>query len=277
MKNNIFEGKTAIITGGASGIGRAVGAEMVRRGARVVLADIDGDRAKQAAAEMASSDGDADSARLDVTDAAATRDLVREVAASHGRLDYMFNNAGVSMVSEVRDMTLDDWRRMIDVNLLGVIHGVLAAYPVMIEQGHGHIINTASIGGLSPFVLAAGYVATKHAVVGLSTSLRCEAKWLGVKVSVVCPGFIDTPLKDTLTYRNIDKETAINALPFALHSAERCALDIVHGVLRNKAIIVVTPQAKALWWLFRTSPGLYLWANSLAAKRLRSLRREGKI
>jgi short-subunit dehydrogenase len=104
----------------------------------------------------------------------------------------MLNNAGIALGGEVRDMDLEHWRRILDVNLWGVIHGTTAAYQVMVKQGFGHIVNTASLGGLIPEPMATAYATTKHAVVGLSTSLRAEAAELRVKVSVVCPGFVQT-------------------------------------------------------------------------------------
>ncbi len=266
--------KIAIITGGASGIGLAVGEQLAKRGATVILADINGAQAEAAALKINSAGGKSEAACVNVSDAVAVQQLVDGVAARYGRLDYMFNNAGISMTGEARDTNLADWDRIIKVNLNGVVNGIQAAYPLMIRQGHGHIINTGSIAGLVPFPLNMVYSATKHAVVALSASLRTEAAGLGVKVSVVCPGFIDTPLKDTLTYRNMDKEEAKKALPFKLHPVEGCATAIVNGVLRNKAFIVTPLHAKLLWWIYRSLPGFFLWANTIAAGKSRKLRKE---
>ncbi len=267
-----FAGRTAIVTGGASGIGRALSAELAARGARVVLADLDGAAAEAAAAEIAARGGEAAAAPLDVTDAAQVEDLVQRVRRAHGRLDLMFNNAGVSMVGEARDLTLGAWRRVLDVNLNGVIHGTQAAYPVMVEQRGGHIVNTSSIAGLVPLPLGIAYNASKFAVVGLSLTLRAEAEAFGVRVSVACPGFIDTPLKHSLEYVNIDKQAAMRELPFRLRPADACAREIVRGVARNRALIVVTPEARALWYLSRLSPRLTLAVGAIAARRARRLR-----
>lgn len=201
-----FADKVAIVTGGASGIGRALGQELAQRGARVVLADINGQSAQATADAMTSAGGRARAAAVDVRDADAVQRLVTETAATYGRLDYMFNNAGVALAGKTRDMTLADWNRLIDVNLRGVVHGVVAAYPVMIAQGFGHIVNTASAAGITPTPGLTGYATTKHAVVGLSTSLRGEAARHGVRVSVVCPGLIDTPIKDNMTLLNTDRQ-----------------------------------------------------------------------
>ena len=188
-----FAGRTAIVTGGASGIGRALGAELVGAGAHVVLADIDGGTAIRAATELSSRSGGRGSIvgrRLDVTEAAAVAALVDEIADRDGGLDLVFNNAGVTMGGPSAELTEAHWDRIIDVNLRGVVNGVLAALPRMLAQGHGHIVNTASMAGLAPAPLVVAYAATKHAVVGLTTALRPEAALHGVRVSVLCLSLI---------------------------------------------------------------------------------------
>lgn len=141
-----------------------------------------------------------------------------------------------------------------------------AAYRLMIAQGFGHIVNTASAAGLAPAPGFTAYAATKHAVVGLSTSLRSEAARRGVRVSVVCPGFIDTPIKDTMPLLNTDRETVLKSLPIKLHSPQPCARAIVRGVERKQAIIVVTTFAKFGWLLFRLAPALMARTVDRAAR-----------
>lgn len=251
-----FTDKIALITGGASGIGRAVGEQLAQHGAHVVLADRDGERAQTVAQAIVGRGGRATATTVDVTEAMAVQTMIEATAHTHGRLDYVFNNAGVALAGEVYDMTLADWNRLIDINIRGVVHGVAAAYPLMRKQGFGHIINTASVAGLTPVPGFTAYGMTKHAVVGLSTSLRGEAARHGVRVSVVCPGFINTPLVQTITLLNIDREAALKRLP--LVSVERCARAIVRGVARNRGLIVITPFARITWVLYRLAPGLML-------------------
>lgn len=193
-----FEGKVAIVTGAASGIGRALATELVDRGATVVVSDIDGDGSASIAEQLSRRAGDsrAIAANLDVTDAAAVDELVGRTAADHGGLDLLFNNAGIGVGGEVRELSTAHWRRVLDVNVWSVINGVNAAYPLMIAQGRGHIVNTASLSGLLPSPMLVPYSTTKHAVVGLSVGLRMEAAAHQVKVTVVCPGVIETPLLD---------------------------------------------------------------------------------
>jgi NAD(P)-dependent dehydrogenase (short-subunit alcohol dehydrogenase family) len=274
---SVYRDKVAIITGGASGIGAAVGRALAKRGAAVVLADINGDGAEKMAASIRQGGGRAQSSRLDVTDAAAVADLVKRTRDEHGRIDLMFNNAGVGLAAELRHTTLSHWNRILDIDLRGVIHGVHAVYPIMIEQGHGHIVNTASINGLAPLPLAGAYNAAKHGVVGLTMTLRAESAGLGVRASAVCPGFIDTPMVDNNTYVELDKKAGQKALPFRLHPVEKCADAILKGVARNRGLIVVTPQAQLLWWLHRLSPGLFSWISGLAAQKTRQLRAEGRL
>ena len=190
-------GRIAIITGAASGIGRALARALVLRGDTVVVADIDGDGAERVAGGLArQGPGAVTSAALDVRDAAAVAALVRSTYDSHGRLDLMVNNAGIAIGGEACELLLAHWDRAIDVNLRGVVHGVQAVYPLMVRQRSGHIVNTASLAGLLPAPGATAYAMTKHAVVGLSLSLRGEAAAYGVRVTAVCPGVVETPILD---------------------------------------------------------------------------------
>ena len=190
-----FAPQVSIVTGGASGIGKAIAAELVARGSHVVIADLDLAAAQAAARKLGPR---TDAVELDVVDAAAVRAVVDAVVAEHGRLDVMVNNAGIGLGGLLEELDERHWDKAIDVNLRGVVHGVTAAYTVMRRQGSGHILNTASLAGLIPAPSMLPYTTTKHAVVGLSTALRAEAAALGIRVSVLCPGFVDTPLLDSM-------------------------------------------------------------------------------
>jgi NAD(P)-dependent dehydrogenase (short-subunit alcohol dehydrogenase family) len=126
-----FQNKIAVVTGGASGIGQALGEELARRGATVVVADIDSARAQQVASAIAEQGRRAESAEVDVADAKQMRALVEQTVSRHGRLDYFFNNAAIGVVGELRDLVPDHWRRLVDVNVLGVVYGTMAAYTVI--------------------------------------------------------------------------------------------------------------------------------------------------
>lgn len=259
--------KTAVLTGGASGIGRALGKALAARGTRVLLADLDGDIAEEAAEEIRSSGGDATSAQVDVSQFAPTAEVVRKAAQDWGRLDYMFNNAGIAVAGEAHEHTSESWRRIIDVNLAGVAHGVDAAYSIMVEQGFGHIVNTASVAGLIPTAFAMGYGATKHAVVGLSKSLRIEAAAYGVRVSVLCPGAIRTPIlrggRHGILAPGIPESEQRQLMGKSFERVrpmdpDTFALKVLHRVDRNQFVIIVPTWWRLLWWMERLTPGLLL-------------------
>jgi len=273
-----FAGKTAIITGGASGIGRALGAALATAGARVVLADIDGEAATTAANAMGASanDGAVTGRAVDVRDANAVQSVVDDVVDRHGRLDLYFNNAGISMGGPTHELTTAHWERIIDVNVRGVVNGVVAAYPRMVEQGHGHLVNTASGAGLAAPPLVVPYATTKHAVVGLSTGLRPEAALRGVRVSVLCPGAVETAILDLRPPRDLPPTasepvtarrylTALGQQPMAAGVFARRALI---DVARNRSIIVVPRMAKSLWYLQRLSPSVVDTLGRVIARRI---------
>jgi NAD(P)-dependent dehydrogenase (short-subunit alcohol dehydrogenase family) len=255
-----FDGQVAVVTGAASGIGRALSATLVERGATVVLADID-----EAAVKATADDLKATGVALDVRDADAFGETIADVVRRHGRIDLLFNNAGVGIWGDVSDLTLAHWDRVIDVNLRGVVHGVAAVYPVMISQGRGHIVNTASLAGLVPGPLLTPYAMTKHAVVGLSTGLRAEAAVHGVRVSVVCPGVIDTPILDKgnppdlpAVPSPLDGRRMLGRSMGKPYPPESLAEDILAGVARNRAFIVSPGHARAAWRIYRLSPELFM-------------------
>jgi NAD(P)-dependent dehydrogenase (short-subunit alcohol dehydrogenase family) len=270
---NYFEDKIAIVTGGASGIGRALCEELGRRGAAaVVVADVDVEGARKVAATI----GRAQAMRVDVSREGDVQGMVDETVSRHGRLDLIINNAGVTICGEVRDLSLDHWRRMIDVNLWGVIYGTTAAYQVMVGQGYGHIVNVASLDGLTPMPLATPYTAAKHAVVGLSTALRIEASDLGVRVSVACPGAVQTNILNETAFVGIKHEEAIAGMQseFKMAAPTDCARAILHGVERNRAIIIDTGTNRLFWHLYRISPSLYAALMKKGAEQIQSLREE---
>lgn len=241
-----------------------------------MLADIDGEAAGRRADELnGSTGGDVVVGRqIDVGDEAAFRSLVDEIVERDGRLDMLFNNAGVSLGGPTHELTAAHWDRVIDVNLRGVINGVLAAYPKMVEQRRGHIVNTASAAGLvaPPFVTA--YATAKHAVVGLSLALRPEAALHGVKVSVLCPGSVETPMLDRAPPPDLPATPSkpvtareylaiVRQKPAPVDHVARRAL---RGIERNRAVIVVPASAKPLWYLHRLSPRLTQRVTSMVAR-----------
>ena len=257
-----FTGKVAAISGGSSGIGRALSLELAKRGAHVTIFDLQEDLGQQTVTQIRDAGGSADFVGLDVSNYDLFSRAIAEIDQKHGRLDYMFNNAGISMVGGVNAFASEDWKRLLDINIGGVINGCRAAYEVMYRQKFGHIINTASIAGLTPHPGSVFYAATKHAVVGLSKSLNVEAARHNVIVSVLCPGVVDTPLiqgggKFGKSLVDIPQERLhevwkkLNPMP-----VRKFATLALNDVLKKKAIIIHPAKWKAFWLLDRLSPSL---------------------
>jgi NAD(P)-dependent dehydrogenase (short-subunit alcohol dehydrogenase family) len=243
---------------------------MTTRSDTVVVADIDGAAAQRVADELGPL---ASAAKVDVRDAAAVQAVVDETVEQHGRLDVMVNNAGIAVGGDVLELTLAHWDRIIDVNLRGVVHGIAAAYPVLARQRSGHIVNTASMAGLTTPPYLAPYVAVKHAVVGMSMSLRGEAKAHGVNVTAVCPFWVDTPILDTEGPDDLPKPASIrggvreSARRMGIYSPDALATDILRGMDRRRALVVAPRRARALWRLWRVSPATLSDAMAFGARR----------
>lgn len=272
--------KTALVTGGASGIGAALGSALVRNGVDVVLGDVDGSGLTRTAQRLRhSGPGQVTTVVLDVRDARAVGEAVVQAQEINGRLDYLFNNAGIGVSGEPDELLLDHWNRAIDVNLKGVIHGCHAAYPLMRRQGFGHIVNTASLAGLVPVPgWLTPYSMTKFAVVGLSLALRSALVDSGVHVHVVCPGFIDTPILDKKGPEDLpvpatlaDSPTlraSLATLKVKLYPVARLADDVISGVQRNQTVIVAPRSAHVQWLVWRLAPQLSLrYARKLTRMR----------
>jgi NAD(P)-dependent dehydrogenase (short-subunit alcohol dehydrogenase family) len=273
----IFDGATAIVTGGASGTGRGLAVELAKRGCEVVLADLQIELPEEVVSEINVSGGKVKVVKVDVTDFPAMQHLVEETLKRTGRLDYIFNNAGIAIGGNVYHYGIEHWNQIVDVNLRGVINGVQAAYKIMMAQGFGHIINTASMAGLMMSPGAVAYATTKYGVVGLSKSLRAEAENMGIRVSVLCPGVIRTPILDrggTYGKMLIDipaeqvrqLRERLKPMPPNIFAEK-----VLNSVAKNRAIIIVPSWRKVYWWMNRLSPSLGIF---LAQKRFQKVQKE---
>ena len=252
------------MTGGGSGIGAGLCRELARRGARVVVGDIRAADAQRVAEEIAAAGGQSEPRAVDVSDELAVQRLVTETAAAYGRLDYLFNNAGIAIGGDARDLTREHWQQVLDVDLYGVLHGCLAAYPVMARQGFGYIVNTSSAAAFFPDPGNGPYCTAKHALIGLSLSLRLEGADLGVKVNVVCPGLVRSNVYQYAGVVNMpglaalsgrDRERAAGATD-RMMPADRAAQVILDGVERNKAVIVFPANVRWVRRLYAVLPAL---------------------
>lgn len=273
-----LDGKVAIVTGGASGIGRALAGELASRGARLVLADRQHDLAIEVARVIEQKGGAAEALELDVRDRAAFAALADDVKARHGRIDFLFNNAGISVGGELVDYGPNDYDDVLDVNLRGVTHGIAAVYPKMVAQGFGHIVNTASVAGLVASPTLGSYTASKHAVVGLSKALCVEARRHGVKVTALCPGPIDTPIWNGGKFGRIIDPNISPAQLEDLWKTSRpmdpltFAKAAVDEILTGRPIVVLPKVWRLAWLLERISPSLALSVAGAVHDRLRRSR-----
>ena len=190
-------GRVAVVTGAASGIGLATTEAFIEQGMQVVMADIEEAALSREASRLEGAGADVLGVLTDVRDPASVESMASQTLSHFGSVDVVFNNAGVAPGGPMLEMTAADWRWIVDVNILGVAHGVTTFGPILAAQGHGHIVNTASEAGLATTPILGMYCATKHAVVGLSESLYKELAPLGVGVSVLCPNLVKTSIFDS--------------------------------------------------------------------------------
>ncbi len=234
-----LKGAAAVITGAGSGIGRAAAHAFARRGASVVVTDIDGDRAATVADELGKQGVAATCDVTSVADLEAARDLALQC---FGRIDLVMNNVGVLAVGPVEAIPLDAWQRIIDINLLGVVRSNLVFLPLLLEQGSGHIVNTASTAGLLPYGFdRLPYTATKHAVVGLSESLWLYLRPRGIGVSCLCPAGVATNIIEQITFYG--DAAAPRGPSFPIVDAETVGELVADGVAEGRFLILTAAQA----------------------------------
>jgi NADP-dependent 3-hydroxy acid dehydrogenase YdfG len=202
MSNNI-SGKLVVITGASSGLGEAAARLLSAKGAILVMGARRLDRLEALVGEITQAGGQALAISTDVTDRNQVRHLVDSAVKTYGKIDAMINNAGLMPHSPLERLKVDDWDRMVDVNLKGVLYGIAAALPYMQAQKSGHFINVSSVAGHKVSSMGAVYSATKHAVRALSEGLRQEVKPWNIRTTVISPGAIDTELPDSATEADV--------------------------------------------------------------------------
>jgi NAD(P)-dependent dehydrogenase (short-subunit alcohol dehydrogenase family)/pimeloyl-ACP methyl ester carboxylesterase len=257
-------GDVVVVTGAGSGIGRATALAFARRGAEVVIADIDQAAAEDTRDQAAGLGVRASAHRVDVSDGEAMARFAAAVVAEHGVPDIVLNNAGIGMAGGFLATTEADWRRIIDVNLWGVIHGCKVFGELMVEQGEGgRIVNTASAAAYLPSRALAAYATTKAAVLMLSECLRGELAEHGIGVTALCPGIVHTNITSTTRFvglgaeeQNRRQEASTAAYGRRNFTPERAAEEILTAVNRNLALAPITPEARLALAASRLTPGL---------------------
>jgi len=266
--------RVALVTGGAAGIGRALCEKLAAEGIFVVVSDINFAGAQEVAAAIRERHACVEAMPLDVSSASEAEKVVNEIASRHGRLDFMFNNATVAVVGELRDGNVEDFRRVVEVNLFGVVNGSMAAYRVMLRQGFGHVVNVSSVTGLMPTPILTAYSTSKWAIIGFSLALRAEAADFGVKVSVACPGLVRTNIAERNIYWNVTKEDYLRWLPWKsmMMTPAEAARSILRGVARNQEMIVFPFSARVAWRIYRACPIVFAPLFRRTLKSFRDLR-----
>lgn len=255
--------RVAVVTGGASGIGRALGRRLAAEGMRVVLADVEEPALREAAREIEQRGARCLAVPTDVTDAGAVETLARRTLDAFGAVHLVCNNAGVFAGGPAWRTSPADWEWVLAVNLLGVVHGVRAFVPRLLEQGEGHVVNTASMAALTAAPLCSPYVASKHAVLALSECLYHELDATAVGVSVLCPEAVATRIGDSARNRPSGAGSRVGdpvapspeatLVESALREATRAGTDpdavagrVVDAVREGR--FWVLPEADDPWW-----------------------------
>ncbi|MEU6909558.1 SDR family oxidoreductase [Streptomyces coeruleorubidus] len=259
-----FGGQLVLVTGAGSGIGRATALAFAQAGARVVAVD----RNAEAAARTAESSRlagapEAWAETADVSDEQAMEKLAETVTTEYGVVDVLVNNAGIGLSGSFFDTTPEDWKKVLDVNLWGVIHGCRLFGRRMAERGQGgHIVNVASAAAYQPSRALPAYSTSKAAVLMLSECLRAELAGQGIGVTAVCPGFVNTAITSTAHFAGVDageekrlQQRAARLYGLRNYPPEKVAAAIVRAVVRNDAVVPVTLEARSARWLSRFAPG----------------------
>ncbi len=267
-----LRGKVAVVTGAGSGIGRALAVALCEQGARLAISDVRADDVAETAALVAATGGEVRHFVLDMTDAAAVQAHASQVVAEFGCVNLVINNAGVAMIGDVLDMSLDDLAWVMNVNYWGVVHGSKAFLPHLITSGDGHLVNLSSVFGLMSVPSQSAYNAAKFAVRGFTEALRMEMVTGGHRVGVSCvhPGGIRTNVvRNSRTAGDVDHAAVARRFDrtLARTSAEKAAAVILRGVQRNRPRILVGADAHSLDAMVRLLGPAYQRLVTLQTKR----------
>ncbi|ABN57061.1 MULTISPECIES: SDR family NAD(P)-dependent oxidoreductase [Methanoculleus] len=245
VDSDYYTGKVCLVTGANSGIGYAISEELLKRGAVVYMAGRSREKVAAAVARLSAYGDRARPLVVDVTKQEQVRKGIEDTAAEAGRLDFLFNNAGVGGTIPFEAATLEDWKAIIDTNIWSVVYGVHAAVPIMLKQGFGHVVNTSSIAGIVPPPFQALYSLTKYGVTGLTESLKYEYADKGLYFSTICPANIATPIFN----KGIDGQARGELrIPDDAYPADKAAALILDRVAEHKGIIVVPEEPYTDLW-----------------------------
>ena len=259
-----IDGTVAVITGSASGIGRATALELARRGADIVAADINDARLEEVRAEVEAVGRRFLAVHCDVSQDADVERLRDEAIATMGRVDIVHNNAGVAMLGPAEGLTMEEWNWILQINLFGVIRGVRAFLPHFLERGSGYLVNTASVAGLYAYAWDhPTYITAKFAVVGLTEALAMYARPLGIGVSVLCPGLVTTNMGDTARMGGVDDiRRWLQPMPLEEPVTAEYVGTLVADAIRDERYLILTHPDPMLERMARRGADLDAWITS---------------
>lgn len=270
-----LHGKRVLVTGAASGIGRATALACARRGAAVVICDVNESGLQGTAQEIEQSGQQVFARRVDVSVRHEMREFAAWVHSDIGVVDIVINNAGVGLGANFLDTPLEDWDWIVGINLMGVVHGCHFFVPPMVQRGTGgHVVNISSAAGYAASPPLAAYSATKFAVLGLSEALRQELAPHRIGVTAVCPGIINTPITRSARLRGAAaneqaRERMVRFYEKRNYGPDRVAENILKAIQRDRAVAPISPEAWAFYYLKRWAPWLLYRVNQWLARRAR--------
>lgn len=255
----VIRGRKALVTGASSGIGRAIALALAREGTGLVLADRDAEPLRSTADAARSHGVEAAAVICDLTEPGQISALVEEVKLRWGELHILVNGAGLAYLGPAHNVTSEEWRQILGVNLLAPIQLWRELQPMMMATDEAHLLNVCSIVGLATARGLAPYQTSKYALVGFTEALRAEYGRCGFGVTALCPGFVRTPMLDENALKGRPDRPWPKVPEWLTTSPEHVAEAAISAIKRDKSLVVVTAHARLLWWLKRLSPAFVGW------------------
>jgi len=268
-----FKNKVVVITGAGSGIGKASAEAFASEGADVVIADIHEGRLQEVSSGIIARGGRALIKKVDVADRTQVEGLASFAIKEKGRVDILFNNAGVAIGGSFENTSIEEWEWIFSINFWGVLYGIKAFLPHMIERKYGHIVNTSSLAGLCSMPGMSAYSSTKFAVAGLGEALRAEVRKYGIGVSTICPGVINTRVVEDGRMHlregaRANRQTVVDFYRNFGWPPERVAKAVLSAVRHNRSVVPVGPESWVQWFSKRLSQKGYETTSELAGRLL---------
>jgi NAD(P)-dependent dehydrogenase (short-subunit alcohol dehydrogenase family) len=260
-----LDGKTVLVTGAGSGIGRETALLCARRGADLVICDLNPEGLAATEADAAALGRSVFARQVDVADREQMSDFAAAVHEQTGSVDLLVNNAGVAVAAGLLETTLEDWDWIIGINIKGVVHGCHFFVPEMVKAGRGgHVVNLSSMVGFHASPVLVAYTATKFAVLGMSQALRQELQPHGIGVTAICPGIVATPITSASRMRGAQaepgkREQIIKMYERRGYGPDKVAKNILRAVERDRPVAPITPESWIAWGITRASPRLAGW------------------